>query len=201
MPRTADQSSEKPDKPLKGRRQRFVAEYLVDHNATAAYRRAGYKAKTDNVAAVESARLLRNPKIRAAIDAARKPILDSLQISAKSVLSELSRLAFSDMRRFASWGARGVTLTDSAALSDDDAACVLEVSESGGEETKVKIKLHSKLNALEKLGRHLGLWKEPSVEAVEKRLELLPRSLSDAIRGLVKQRLAGGPAAPDSVAR
>ncbi|PAE74486.1 terminase small subunit [Bacillus velezensis] len=48
---------------LTPKRKRFVDEYLIDLNATQAYIRAGYKVKSESVAAVESHKLLRNPKI------------------------------------------------------------------------------------------------------------------------------------------
>ena len=42
--------------------ERFVQEYLVDCNATAAYKRAGYKGQ-GNVAEVNAHRLLRQAKV------------------------------------------------------------------------------------------------------------------------------------------
>jgi phage terminase small subunit len=57
---------------LTPRQQRFVEEYLVDLNATRAYTRAGYRAKNDNVAAVSASRLLRNAKVRAALETAQQ---------------------------------------------------------------------------------------------------------------------------------
>lgn len=42
----------------------FVKEYLKDLNATQAYIRAGYKFKSENVAAASAAKILRNPKIQ-----------------------------------------------------------------------------------------------------------------------------------------
>lgn len=47
----------------------FADEYIGDAglNATAAYKRAGYSASTDNIAGVEAHKLLKNPKIAAYI--------------------------------------------------------------------------------------------------------------------------------------
>ena len=47
--------------------ERFCQEYISDLNATAAYKRAGYKAKTDGVAASSAAELLRIPKVSARV--------------------------------------------------------------------------------------------------------------------------------------
>ena len=54
---------------LTPRQERFVAEYLADLNASAAYRRAGYTAKDANVA---GPRLLAKVSIQQAIQAARE---------------------------------------------------------------------------------------------------------------------------------
>lgn len=48
---------------LTEKQKRFADEYLIDLNATAAYKRAGYSVKSDGAAAVEGHKLLRNPKI------------------------------------------------------------------------------------------------------------------------------------------
>ena len=55
------------DRPLSPRQQRFVDEYLVDLNASAAYVRAGYRAKNGNVAGVSAHHLLKTPKVAAAV--------------------------------------------------------------------------------------------------------------------------------------
>ena len=52
------------------RQKAFVEEYLKDMNAAAAYRRAGYKASSDQIASANAARLIANESIRAEIDKA-----------------------------------------------------------------------------------------------------------------------------------
>src|SRR5947209_15849915 len=106
------------------RRRRFIDEYPVDLNATEAAKRAGYSAKT---ARQQGQRLLSNVDIRQAIDAKLLARSDRTQITSDSVLAELAKVAFSDMRRFAEWGPSGVKLLDSAGLADGAAACVAEV--------------------------------------------------------------------------
>jgi hypothetical protein len=56
---------------LSPKRARFVQEYLLDGNGAAAYRRAGYAAKNDHVAAVGAEKLLTNGDIQAAVEAER----------------------------------------------------------------------------------------------------------------------------------
>lgn len=136
----------------------FVREYLIDLNATQAAIRAGYSART---AASQGQRLLKNAEVAAAVTDAQKARAARTEVTADQVVAELAKVAFSRMGDFVTWGPGGVTLRDSASLSPDAAACVAEVSETtsqgGG---SLKFKLHSKTQALELLGRHLGLFKD-----------------------------------------
>lgn len=74
---------------LNPKQARFVAEYLIDSNATQAAIRAGYSAKT---AQPIGSRLLSNVMVAAAIKAKQGTILDRLGISAESVLAEVKAL-------------------------------------------------------------------------------------------------------------
>src|SRR5262245_46227912 len=78
---------------LTEKQRRFVEEFPVDFNLAAAYRRAGYTVKNDNVAHREGHRLLRNPKIAAAIDARRAALSAAAEASAKDAITELSLIA------------------------------------------------------------------------------------------------------------
>ena len=136
----------------------FVAEYLTDFNATAAYRRAGYTAR-GNSAEVNASRLLRNAKVAAAIDEAIEERLKALGVTSYRVLEELSRLAFSDVRTYVVWGPDGVRLKESADLTDEAAAAVAEVSQTPSQYgNSIKFKLHDKKGSLELLGKHLKLF-------------------------------------------
>src|SRR5262245_51992495 len=59
------------------RQQRFVAEYLIDLNATAAYKRAGYKCR-GKAAESASARMLGNVRVRQAISFAQAKVIAAL---------------------------------------------------------------------------------------------------------------------------
>lgn len=138
------------------RQKRFVEEYLVDLNATAAAKRAGYSAKS---ATTRGYRLLQNPAVAAAVAKAQDKRTARTQVSADRVVTELAKVAFGDPRRLLSWGPGGVVLRDSGELTEAEAALVSEVSETrtaaGGTR---KVKLHCKLAALNALGKHLGLF-------------------------------------------
>ena len=134
----------------------FVAEYLVDLNATQAAIRAGYSAKT---ADQQASRLLANVKVAAAVKAGQAARAERTGVSQDAIVRELQRIAFGDLRGTMSWGPKGVRLKESKRLKADDAAAVAEVSETttlnGG---SLKIKRHDKVKALELLGRHVGMF-------------------------------------------
>lgn len=81
---------------LTPKQQRFVEEYLVDLNATRAYRAAGYRG-SDNVCAAEGHKLLRNPKIAAAIAEAQQARSERTRVDADWVLQRLSEEADADI--------------------------------------------------------------------------------------------------------
>ena len=69
---------------LTPKQARFVAEYLIDLNATAAYKRAGYDAK-GNAAEAGASRLLSNAKVAQAIQASIDKRSNDLGIDARLV--------------------------------------------------------------------------------------------------------------------
>ena len=71
---------------LNPKQQRFVAEYLIDSNATQAAIRAGYASAN---ADVTGPRLLGNVGIAAAIAAGRAKIADRLEITAESLIRDV----------------------------------------------------------------------------------------------------------------
>lgn len=145
------------ERDLTNKEKRFVQEYLIDLNATKASIRAGYSKKSAKQIGSEN---LSKPVIQKAIQEAIEQRSLRTYLSQDRVLLELSRIAFSDMKRFSVWGPSGIELRHSDELSDSDAACVAELSESvtehGGSR---RFKLHDKLKALELLGKHLGMFK------------------------------------------
>ena len=82
---------------LTPKRQRFIAEYLIDLNAKQAAIRAGYSVKT---AERQSSRLLTYPDVRSAVEQGKAKQLEAADVSAGRVLEEMRRLAFCDIRTF-----------------------------------------------------------------------------------------------------
>lgn len=78
---------------LAAKRERFVAEYLVDLNAAQAAIRAGYASAN---AKVTGHRLVHAPAVAARIRALQKARGDKLEVTQEFVLTELRRVAQQD---------------------------------------------------------------------------------------------------------
>lgn len=163
---------------LTDKQERFVREYVVDFNAAAAARRAGYSAKT---ATRQGPQLLVNPSVAARI----KPLLEELNANAtlrrQDVLDEVERLVTANpadafevepatQHGPARLQLRPLTEWPRALQSRIGGFKVLKVTRTShtaqdGTEVStfaelVEIKLRNNDKALELAGRHLGLWTE-----------------------------------------
>lgn len=137
---------------------RFVDEYLKDLNAAQAAIRSGY-----SVAAARqvASKLLTNTNVQSQISKEMDKRSQRTHISQDRVLREFARIGFSDMRNFARWGASGVEFKETEQLTDDDTACIKEISEVTNEHGgALKIRLHDKMNALVWISKHLGMDRE-----------------------------------------
>lgn len=141
---------------LTHKQEAFVHEYLVDCNAAAAARRAGYSAKTARKIGQEN---LTKLDISTAIDAEIQRRAQRTRVTADRVLLELARIGLADMCDFATWDDHGVRLTASRRLSTDDSAAVTKVKFTPGQAgNTIEIKLGHKDSALRMLAQHTGLF-------------------------------------------
>ena len=149
---------------LTAQQQAFVEEYLVDLNATQAGIRAGYSKKS---ARMNVTARMAVPGVAAAIEEALAARSARTQVAADRVVMELARVGFSDLRRvFAPDG----SLRDLTSLDDDTAAAIASVKvvtrrrPEAGKFAEVEYvtegKFWDKNAALEKLGRHMGMFRE-----------------------------------------
>lgn len=144
----------RPDDSLNAKNRQFVAEYLVDRNATQAAIRAGYSQKT---AAQIGFKLLRKAQIASAIREGLEKLLSQPLSEAKAVIAEAERIAHSDVRKlYAPDGG----LVNGKDIPDELAPAVSSVKETrrtkGKGETEVvrEFRLWDKNAALNLLGRH-----------------------------------------------
>lgn len=134
---------------LTEKQKRFVAEYLVDLNATDAARRAGYK--DPNI----GRQLITKNNVSAEIAKRREKLQSKLEITQETVLQELAAIAFANGTDFAAIDKNGcVTLTPTSELSEEKKKAVASIKEG---QYGTEVKLHDKVRALELLGKHLGV--------------------------------------------
>lgn len=172
---------------LTPKQKRFVAEYLIDLNATAAAKRAGYSEKT---ACEQAARLLANVKVQAAVQSAMQEREKRTEITQDMVLRETAKLAFFDIRKM--FDNNGKPL-DISKLDDDTAAALVgldvqDVSDSDGNYVGFikKYKMADKIKALELLGKHTGAFEKHGAQTAA--LETAMRALADIIEKPVPNR-------------
>jgi phage terminase small subunit len=136
--------------------QRFVEEYLVDGNATHAAIRA--RLRTRNPAFAGN-KMLRRPRVARAIERERLQSAARTRIDHERILREFARIAFAEIGDIADWDADGFVLKPKAEIAKDDRAAVQEIALRGGKKgPRARIRMHSKIQALDVLGKHLGLW-------------------------------------------
>lgn len=142
---------------LTDKQKRFCEEYLVDLNASAAYLRAGYKVSAKAVDAAAS-RLLGTVKVKTYIRQLQQQQSHRTEITADKVLNEIAKVAFSDITDVLSFDADGIVLKDSRSLGKDITPAIASISHRRGRDgDSFSVKMHNKLDALQKLAVHLGL--------------------------------------------
>lgn len=135
----------------------FIAEFLVDGNATRAALAAGVPEKS---AAVTASRWLKNRKIAALIGERQAKRTAKLEITAERVLQELAKLAYHDPGNL--YDEQGklkpVYLLDDVTRAAVASVEVEEKSTRGSRSITKKVKLADKGQNLERLGRYLKLF-------------------------------------------
>lgn len=137
--------------------QRFAEEYLVDLNMTAAYKRAGYKAK-GHAAETNAARLLKNAEVQKLVQAGRDKVSQKTLVSVEFVIEGLKEVAQRCMERVPVMAGQG---KDRKQAKNAKGEGVWEFDSSGAN------------RAFELLGKHVGAFTEntdddaPPVQRVE----------------------------------
>jgi phage terminase small subunit len=144
---------------MNARQARFVAEYLVDLNATQAAIRAGYSPATAKQMGTEN---LSKPVIKHAIEVEQAKSLAATGLTRERVLEEMRRLAFADMRGFFNEDGSLKAIREMNAEQGSQLAgleVIIKNAEAGdGHMDRVhKFKLWDKTRALEQLAKHFGL--------------------------------------------
>ncbi len=134
---------------LTEKQKRFVAEYLIDLNATQAAKRAGYKDPN------KGRQLVTKSNVADAIQEALKNRERRTAITQDRVIAELAAIGFSNATDYAEIDGPLVNIKPTAKLTPQQAAAIAGIEQGN---FGIKIKLCDKLKALELLGKHLGMF-------------------------------------------
>ena len=145
---------------LSARQAAFVAEYLVDLNATQAAIRAGYSAKT---AQEQSSRLLSNVIVEAAIAKAQAKRAEKTGINAEWVLTRLASEATADLADLYDTNGAIKPIHDWPLIWRQGLVAGIkhqEVKDSEGNATGdyvVEVKLSDRIKRIELIGKHVDV--------------------------------------------
>ena len=150
------------------KQQRFVHEYLKDHNATKAAIRAGYPAKSAGQVGHEN---LNKPEISGSIQVATTKVVARIEeqagVTIADVVAELAKVGFANMADYVRVQGDGTAYVDLSTATREQMAAVQEIAteedmDGRGEDArrvlKVKFKLGNKIGALRDIGEHLGMF-------------------------------------------
>lgn len=156
---------------LTDKREKFCREYVVDLNATQAYKRAGFTCKTDAVAGVEGHKLLKNPKIRKFIEQLQAESRRTAQLNTDAIIEDLRDLADWNIQDFLNPDGTLRNLAEMD-LKKTKAVAGIKVTEKilpdGTKQVTTELKLTDKRAALVDLGRHTGAFKEDNKQKATK---------------------------------
>lgn len=150
---------------LTAQEQRFADHYVKYLNASAAARYAGV---SPDAAAEAGWRLAKRPRVRAYIATVLEERNYAEGVDRDRVLNEIATIAMANMTDFVREDVDGSPVLDWSRVKENPrlGAAIQEVTtetkfdDEGRPTTKAKIKLYNKLDALEKLCKHLGLINE-----------------------------------------
>lgn len=145
------------------KQKKFADEYLMDLNATRAYKAAYPSVKKDTVAAVNGCKMLRNTKVKTYIDEQLAKIHDERMATAENVLLYLSDVL------------NGKSKSSVLSLAGDG---YQEVIEKPPDEKE-------RLKAAELLGKYYGMWQK-NITVKDESAEKQKAAISN-IESLVKQ--------------
>lgn len=145
----------------------FCDEYLIDLNATRAYKVVFKSCKTDNTARTNASKLLTNTNIQTYIEQRMKERERRTEITQDRVLKELAKIGFVNAKNlFRDNGSvKGIDELDEETASAITTIKTNELYEGYGEDRSqvgetIEIRLCDKIRALELIGKHLGMFKE-----------------------------------------
>ena len=135
----------------------FADEYLIDLNATRAYRKAYPSVTKDDTAAAAAARMLRNVKVAEYIQERMQERQKRTEITQDRVLEELAAIALGKATDYATVKDGQVIVKNTEELDEQQIRAIAGIKEG---KFGIEVKLNDKLKAIELIGRHLGMFKD-----------------------------------------
>lgn len=167
--------------------KRFCDEYLIDLNATRAYKVAYPRCKKEETANAASSRMLRNVKVQEYISKKQQEIEKRTEVTQDMVIKELAKIAFLDIRKLYTENGqlKNIADMDSETAGAISSLETLEEYEGYGDDREKigdtqKVKLLDKTKALELLGRHLGIFND-KIDVNVKEKEEKKNAISDIL--------------------
>lgn len=162
--------------------RRFCDEYLMDLNATRAYKVAYSRCKKDETANVNGSKLLRNTKVQEYIAEKMKEREQRTEVTQDRVVQELAKIAFFNIKDI--YNTDG-TLKRIKDIDNETAKAIssvktlqragsmkININPEGKDEElpiehipeqTIEFKANDKVKALELLGKHLGMFSDVNV--------------------------------------
>lgn len=159
------------------KQKRFCDEYLIDLNATRAYKVAYSSCKKDETARVNSSRMLTNANIKEYIEERQKDIQKRTEITQDKVIQELAAIAFSNATEFASVRGNKVKIKNTKDLDENVKKAIVGIKKG---KNGIEIKSADKVQALELLGKYFGIFKD-KVDVNVKEKEKKKNAIADIL--------------------
>lgn len=147
----------------------FVNEYLVDFNATRAYKVAYASCKKDGTARCNGSKLLAKANVREYISKRMEKREKRTEITQDKVLRELAKIGFADitdyvkiieksyMREGKKISYKDIEIEETKDIDTEKLGAISSIKQGVN---GIEIKLSDKVRALEQIGRHLGMFND-----------------------------------------
>lgn len=146
---------------LTEKQKRFADEYLIDLNATRAYKAAYTSCKKEEAARVNGSKLLTNTNVKAYIDDKIQQRAERTEVTQDMVIKELAKIGFANIKDFVAVEVveNGciVKVKPTSQIAEDKLGAIAGIKRGAN---GIEIKLNDKVRALELLGKHLGMFKD-----------------------------------------
>lgn len=172
---------------LTDKQKRFVDEYLIDLNGAQAAIRAGYSPKSVDKNAYK---ILQRPHVQEYLRLRQEELRKKIQVTAESIVAELAKIGFADISDFISIeeevnpetgvSFRYVAIKQTKDMLPEKRAAIAGIKQGA---KGIEIKLYNKVEALELLGKHLGLFnkQDEASRAALKKLDSILSGIEQAM--------------------